>query len=445
MKNKNNPALSRREFIRNSVLLAGGLATGVSLRSQGRTLSENAVRVAVIGCGGRGTAAVIQALKTSPQVRLVAMADAFRDRLDECYKNIQTADFHNQPESVAVDTKKQVVVSEKNKFTGFEGYKEAIALADVVILATPPGFRPLHFEEAVRQGKHVFMEKPVATDATGVRQVIAAAEEAQKKNLKVVVGLQRRYQNSYLETHKRILDGAIGEMVAANCWWNSGGVWVKERQPGMSEMEYQMRNWYYFNWLSGDHIVEQHIHNLDVINWFKGSYPVKAVGMGGRQQRTGKKYGEIFDHHHVEFEYADGMILNSQCQHFEGCPNQIGELFIGTKGKATEGKIMDLKGNVLWRHDNQNDPNPFQTEQDTLFDAILNNKPVNDAFHGARSTMTAILGRMATYSGQALNWEDAYNSTLSIMPQTFAWNAETPTKPDANGYYPVPVPGRKFP
>ncbi len=438
----NNTHLSRRGFVKGSALLASGLAIGLPIEASAYAAGRDTIKVALIGCGGRGTGAAVQAMKASPKVKIIALADAFRDRLDECYKNITTTDAKDWSGAAYGDLKKQISVPEKNKFVGFDGYKQAIALADVVILATPPGFRPIHFEEAVRQGKHVFMEKPVATDAMGVRQVIAAAEEAKKKNLKVVVGLQRHYQKSYLETHKRVMDGMIGDIVAANCWWNSGGVWVRERQPGMTEMEYQMRNWYYFNWLCGDHINEQHIHNIDVINWFKGGFPVKAVGMGGRQQRVEKQFGEIFDHHHVEFEYADGMVLNSQCQHFEGCANNVSELLIGTKGKATEGKIVDHKGNIVWRHRDEEDPNPYQAEHDVLFDAIINNKPINDAEHAAKSTMTAILGRMATYSGQSIGWDEAYNSTMSIMPKTFAWDAETPTKPDANGFYPVPVPGR---
>ncbi len=438
MENKDTN-VSRRDFVKSSALLMGGLSVGLSAEASAYAAGKDTIKVAIIGCGGRGRGALRQALSASPKVKVVAMADAFRDQLDQCYQIITTP---NASTDKPIDVKKQVDVPEKNKFVGFDAYKQAIALADVVILTTPPGFRPIHFEEAVRQGKHVFMEKPVATDANGVRQVIAAAEEAKKKNLKIVVGLQRHYQKSYLETLKRVQDGMIGDIIGANCWWNSGGVWVKERQPNMTEMEYQMRNWYYFNWLCGDHINEQHIHNIDVINWFKGSFPVKAVGMGGRQQRTDKKFGEIFDHHHVEFEYADGMILNSQCQHFEGCANNVSELLIGTKGKATEGKILDYKGNTVWRHRGDEDPDPYQVEHDVLFDAIINNKPINDAEHAAKSTMTAILGRMATYSGQMISWDDAFNSTLSVMPKAFAWDAETPTKPDANGFYPVPVPGK---
>ncbi len=430
---------SRRDFMKGSVLAAGGvLLSGLPLEASAYVKGSDALKVALIGCGGRGTGAAVQALKNTghTNVQLVAMADAFRDRLDESFKNL----------SENAEVKAKVKVSEKTKFTGFDGYKQAIALADVVILATPPGFRPIHFEEAVKQGKHVFMEKPVATDAPGVRQVLAAAEEAKKKNLKVVVGLQRHYQNSYLEAFKRVQDGALGDVVAAQVYWNSPGVWVKKREAKMTEMEYQMRNWYYFNWLCGDHINEQHIHNIDVGNWFKGAYPVKAQGTGGRQVRTGKEYGEIFDHHCVEFEFADGTVMSSQCRHYENTASNVSETIIGSKGRldleGDKAVLKDWKGNVVYRHRGEEDPDPYQTEHDVLFAAIKNNTAINDAENGAKSTMTAILGRMATYSGQVITWDEALNSQMSIMPKEFTWTAQTPTNPGPDGFYPVPVPGK---
>jgi myo-inositol 2-dehydrogenase/D-chiro-inositol 1-dehydrogenase len=236
-----------------------------------------------------------------------------------------------------------VQVAEEKKFIGFDAYKHAIAEADVVILATPPGFRPIHFEEAVRQGKHIFMEKPVATDPWGVRKVLAAAEEAKKKNLKVAVGLQRRHEAGYLDIIKRVHDGAIGDVLASRVYWNDGGVWVKPRQPGQTEMEYQMRNWYYFVWLCGDHINEQHIHNLDVANWFlthQDGQPGRAGasdsphGMGGRQVRTGKEYGEIFDHHAVEFEYPTARAASANAGTFAAAHRCFNEYAHGTKGQA---------------------------------------------------------------------------------------------------------------
>ncbi|KAA5545778.1 Gfo/Idh/MocA family protein [Adhaeribacter rhizoryzae] len=436
----NNGGFSRRDFVKGSAALLGGALVSqipFSASAGAYVAGSDTLKVAVIGCGGRGTGAAIQALSTKGNVKLVAMADAFRDRLDDSYTNIQKK-FEGD--------KKRVDVPEKNKFVGFDGYKKAIALADVVILATPPGFRPIHFEEAVKAGKHVFMEKPVATDAPGVRRVLAAAEEAKKKNLKVVMGLQRRYQNAYLETIKRINDGMIGDVVAAQAYWHNAGVWVRPRQAGQTEMEYQMRNWYYFNWLCGDHINEQHIHNIDVVNWVKNGYPVSAQGMGGRQVRNGVDHGEIYDHHYVEYTYADGTILNSQCRHIPNTMNRVEETFAGSKGRVVlsgdgKGIITDLSGKVLYNHRGKDDPNPYQTEHDILFAAIRENKPYNNAEIAAKSTMTAIMGRMATYSGQVINWDEALNSEISIMPKTFAFDAETPTKPDANGRYPIPTPG----
>ena len=331
---------------------------------------------------------------------------------------------------------------EERKFTDFDGYLKAIPLADVVILATPPGFRPLHFEEAVKQNKHVFMEKPVATDPAGVKKVLEAAAEAKQKKLNVVVGLQRHYQNSYRELFKR--RAQIGDITSAQAWWNSDGVWVNKRKYNQTEMEYQMRNWYYFVWLCGDHITEQHIHNIDVVNWFKGGYPVRAQGMGGREVRKGKDHGEIFDHHYVEFEYADGSILNSQCRHIPKTMSKVDELIVGTKGKIFCGaaNIRDHKGSVLYQFDKKSENNPYQAEHDELFAAIAKGEyKFADAENGAYSTMTSILGRMATYSGKVVEWDKALNSGLNLQPKVYDWNAAPPVVPNEDGWYPVPVPG----
>ena len=426
----------RRSFLKTSSIASGALLTAAPQMSSAFYASAaDEIKVALIGCGGRGTGAAFQALSVKENVTLVAMADAFKDRVDKCYTSLMS---DKNPK-----VKARVKVAEENKFVGFEGYKKAIALADVVILTTPPGFRPIHFEEAVAQGKHIFMEKPVATDAPGIRRVLKAAEESKKKNLKVVVGLQRHYQKSYLETYDRVINQKmIGDIVSARCYWNNDGVWVVKREKEMTEMEYQMRNWYYFVWLCGDHICEQHIHNIDVINWFKGGHPTEAIGMGGREVRKGNEYGEIFDHHYVEFQYGDGMILNSQCRHQPGTVSNVSEHLVGTKGRATEGKIMDIAGNSLWRHRDADDKNPYQVEHDVLFDCIVNNKPINDAENGAMATMTSILGRMATYSGQKVKWEDALNSNVNLMPDKFDWNALPKTLTDSKGFYPIPVPGK---
>lgn len=421
-----------------SGLLAGGLMAAPLIGNANFfSGAADTIKVALIGCGGRGTGAAFQALSTKQNVQLVAMADAFRDRLDNCYKSI----VNNLAES-GID-KSRVNVPEERKFVGFDAYEKAIALADVVILTTPPGFRPIHFEEAVKRGKHVFMEKPVATDPAGIKKVLDVAAIAKQKKLNVVVGLQRRYQNSYRELFKN--KDLIGDITSAQAWWNNDGVWVRERQPGQSEMEYQMRNWYYFNWLCGDHIVEQHVHNIDVINWFKGAYPVKAQGMGGREVRTDKKYGEIFDHHFVEFHYADGSILNSQCRHIPRTMSKVDELIVGTKGKifGDAGVIKDNKGNTLLAFDRKKENNPYQAEHDELFEAIAKGiYKFDNAEYGALSTLTGIVGRMATYSGQIIDFEKALNSGIDIMPKEYSFSATPPVVPNADGSYPIAVPGK---
>ncbi len=427
----------RRDFLKTSALLAGGAMLSTFPLAGAFAAGKDTIKIALIGCGGRGTGAAFQALETKQNVKLVAMADAFQDRLDSSYKPL----FEKFG-------KAKVDVPESRRFVGFDGYKKAIAAADVVLMATPPGFRPMHFEEAVKQNKHVFMEKPVATDSPGVRKVLAAAEEAKRKKLNVVVGLQRRYQNNYRETIKRMQDGAIGDVMSGQVYWNSGGVWVKPRQPEQTEMEYQMRNWYYFNWLCGDHITEQHIHNIDVANWVKGSYPVTAMGTGSRFERTGKEYGEIYDNHTVEFVYEDGSVIQSQCRHYEGCFNRVDESFQGTKGKVylsanNAGVLSDYKGKELYNHAGKGDPNPYQTEHDELFAAISAGKyQFADAENAARSTMTSLMGRYATYSGQLVKWDDALNSNVDLMPETLAWDAKPKVLPNADGFYPVAIPGK---
>jgi myo-inositol 2-dehydrogenase / D-chiro-inositol 1-dehydrogenase len=429
--------LTRREFVRNSALLTGGFMATPLLGSQRFFPAGNdTIKIALIGCGGRGTGAITQALSVKENTQLVAVADAFSDRLESCLKTITGKDSK---------VSSRVNVPESSKFVGFEGYKQAMALADVVILTTPPGFRPIHFAEAVHQGKQIFMEKPVATDPAGIKKVLEAAEIAKTKKLNVVVGLQRHYQTIYREMMKRVHDGKIGDIVAAQAYWNNDGVWVHPRKEGQTEMEYQMRNWYYFNWLCGDHITEQHIHNIDVVNWAKKGYPVTAQGMGGRETRKGKDFGEIFDHHFVEFTYADGTILNSQCRHQKGTMSRVDEVLIGTKGSVGFGSktMKKSNGSVIYKHDDSNDKDPYQTEHDELFAAIAKGEyKFADAENGAKSTMTSILGRMATYSGQVVEWDKAINSGISIMPTEFDFKANPPLMPDENGLYAVAIPGK---
>ena len=428
----------RRDFVKQGSMLAGAIAAAPLISNANFfSGSDDVIKVAVIGCGGRGTGAAVQALMSKQNVKIVAMADAFRDRLDECYKNVS-----GELASAGAGTKGTLDVPEERKFVGFDGYLKAIPLADVVILATPPGFRPIHFEEAVKQGKHIFMEKPVATDPAGVQRVLAAAKIAKQKKLNVVVGLQRHYQDSYRALFAK--KDMIGDITSMQAWWNNDGVWTRPRKAGQTEMEYQMRNWYYFVWLCGDHITEQHIHNLDVINWFKGGYPVKAQGFGGRQVRKSKEHGEIFDHHYVEFHYADGSILNSQCRHMPGTSSKVDELLVGTKGKiyCDAARITDLRGKTIFQFDKSKERNPYQTEHDELFAAIAKGEyKYADAENGAYSTMTSILGRMATYSGQVIDWDKAINSGLNLHPSVYAFDAAAPVNPGPDGFYPVPVPG----
>lgn len=426
----------RRDFLKTSALVAGGVMLNQFAFAGGHSSTDDTIKIALIGCGDRGTGAAFQALSTKQNIKLVAMADAFQDRMDNSYK-VLSEKF-----------KEKVDVPAERRFVGFDGYQKAIALADVVLLVTPPGFRPTHFEEAVKQGKHVFMEKPVAVDAPGVRKVLAAAELAKKKKLNVVVGLQRRYQANYRETLKRIQDGEIGEVMSGQVYWNSGGVWVKKRQPQQTEMEYQMRNWYYFNWLCGDHIVEQHVHNIDIANWVKNAYPVSVQGTGSRAWRTGKDYGEIYDNHAVELTYADGAVIYSQCRHFEGIANRVDETFQGTKGRTylsagNNGVIWDLKGKELFSHPTKGNANPYQTEHDELFAAIAKGDyKFADAERGAKSCFTAIVGRYATYSGQTIKWDEALQANNSLMPDELSWTANPKLMPDANGLYPIPTPGK---
>src|SRR5689334_18509642 len=403
----NNLATSRRRFVKQTTWLAGGLLAAPLLsRANYFSGADDTIKVALIGCGGRGTGAAMQALLSKQNVKLVAMADAFRDNLDKSYKRLIAPETSK---GTGINLADRIDVPEERKFSGFDAYQKAISLADVVILTTPPGFRPIHFEEAIKQGKHVFMEKPVATDPAGIKRVLDAAAIAKQKKLNVVVGLQRHYQNSYRELIKRVNDGMIGEITSGQVWWNNDGVWVNMRKPGQTEMEYQMRNWYYFNWLCGDHINEQHIHNIDVMNWFKGAYPVKAQGMGGRQVRVGKEFGEIYDHHFVEFHYADGTILNSQCRHQKGTYAIVDEMLVGTKGVVKCGDAQIIKkGKVSYQYDKKLENNPYQTEHDELFAAIAKGEfKFEDADRVARSTMTSILGRMATYSGEVVEWDKA--------------------------------------
>ena len=342
----------------------------------------------------------------------------------------------------------QVDVPDDRVFTGWDAYKHAIKEADVVLCATPPGFRPQHFEEVIRQGKHAFIEKPVATDVAGVKRVLAAGEEAKKKRLNVCVGLQRRYQPSYMEMVKRIHDGAIGDVRYLRVFWNAQARAGLERNEGESELSYQMRNWYFFTWLSGDHILEQHVHNLDVAHWIMGAMPVKAQGLGGRQVRKAKINGQIFDHHFVEFEYENGAHLFSQCHQMAGkCYRTVSEHAHGTKGEAhmTDHQRFELNGKVLGDRRAASSEDGHQLEHFAFFENIRTGKVRNDAEYGANSTLMGIMGRMATYTGQTITREQALNSKEVLVPDIANCDAQPPVKPDADGWYPGAMPGITLP
>ncbi len=448
---------SRREFLKTSAAAVAGAGLASALAPPVHAAGSDTLKVALIGCGARGTGALVQALSTSGSVKLWALADAFPDRLETCLRSAQRELAGEQTGARARKSARRrtdkasvkIELPKERQFVGLDAYRNAIdSGADVVLLAEPPGYRPKHFDYAIRAGKHVFMEKPVASDSAGIRRVLAATEEAKKKNLKVGVGLQRRHQPSYQEAIQKIRDGAIGDLVALRCYWN-GGPPGKSPFPrdNLSELEYQVRNWYFFSWLSGDHICEQHVHNIDVCNWIKQAHPVEAQGMGGRQVRTGKEFGNIFDHHAVEFTYSDGAKMFSQCRQIPGCSSQVAESAHGTRGvmnlNGTSAELL-VDGKKAWRTTGGKagyGNGAYQAEHDALFDAIRNDKPYNEAEYGALSTMTAIMGRMATYSGKVVKWDEAIKSTESVTTDAETWDASAPVLPESDGRYAVAVPG----
>jgi len=459
MSEKTTPQLSetpasRRKFLAGAAGVTAAAST-LPIESFAQVAGSDEVKVGMIGVGGRNSGAIVQNLTANDGARLVAVCDAFADKIDGT--GPRASGLPKITENLDKQGKgKQVDVPASRQYAGFEAYKEVVDQVDLVCIATPPGFRPIHFEYAVQAGKHVFMEKPVCVDAWGFNKVIENAKIADQKGLKVVVGLQRHYQNAYLEAFKQVHEnGAIGEIISASAWWNGNRPWIVARKPEWNEMEYQMRNWYHFNWLCGDHIAEQHVHNLDVVNWFvsgdsvAGGNPISAYGLGGRAGREPRSVGEIFDHHAVEFRYGNdhnNTIMSSQCRHIRGCANKVAEEIHGSEGILYLGqaRITDLKGNMKWQHRSprgQKDPNPYQVEHDQLHQAIREDKPLNNAYYGAKSSFTSTLGRLATYSGQVVNWDEAVASDFSIMPENYAFDAEPPVKPDENGDYYVAVPG----
>jgi predicted dehydrogenase len=416
---------SRRDFLKTSAAVAGATLAGGLAVPFVHAAGSDVLRVGLVGCGGRGTGAATQALRADKNARLVALGDAFADKIEDCLKELNK---HG-------DIAGRLAVEPDHRFAGLDAYKSVIANVDVVLLATPPGFRPIHLEAAVAAGKHVFCEKPMAVDGPGVRKVMAAAEEAKKKNLSLVSGFCWRRHPVMRETMRRVHDGAIGDILTLQANYNTGPLWHRDRQPGWSDMEYQLRNWLYYTWLSGDHNVEQHVHSLDKAAWaMKDEHPVKAVGLGGRQVRTGPEFGHIFDHHAVVYEYANGARLFSFCRQQANTAGDVSDHYWGTKGichvKANFPPRVDIKGAAPWEYHTKNDNldlDMYQVEHDELFASIRSGKPINDGDWMAKSTLLAIMGRMATYTGKEIGWEQALHSKEDLSPREYDMKASLPT------------------
>ena len=432
MNQPTHDSLDRRTFLaRSAAAAAAASIAGFPMIGRGQAASES-LKLALVGCGGRGAGAANQALAADYSTKLVAVADVFPDKLATGLKNLQA----QQPGKVDVPPERQ--------FIGLDAYKHAIAAADVVVLATPCAFRPAHFEEAVRAGKHVFLEKPVAVDAPGVRRVLAAAEEAKRKNLKVAVGFQRRHKKGFQEMVKRIHEGQIGDLIYTRAFANTPLRTGLVRKPEMGELEYQLRNWYYFSWLSADFIVDNLVHGIDISNWLHGSYPVRCHGMGALSERS-PDYGNLFDHFAVEWEYPSGARLFGECDRRPGCWASVTNHAVGAEGRADflDGREMySITGKRPWQLRTDRGENPYQQEHDDFFNAIRHNLPYSEAEYGAKSTLTAIMGRMAAYSGKIVEWDDAMNSKLTLAPEITGMQDAAPVRPDEHGLYAIPVAGK---
>jgi predicted dehydrogenase len=436
---------TRREFLARSAGLTAGMVGALGLARSARAAAQDELKIGIVGCGGRGTGAAIDALSTrGGTVRLVAMGDVFQDRLTSSLQRLKS----NKEIGARVD------VPEDRRFVGFDAYQKVLATdIDVVLLTTPPAFRPVQYAAAIAAGKHVFMEKPCCVDGAGYRSVMATTKVADAKSLKVVVGLQRRHQKSYRAGMKRVHDGAVGDIILIRTYFNMPGRGPNHdcRPATMPEMEYQIRNWTMFTWLSGDHIVEQAVHEIDIANWMmKDVPPLKANGMGGRQVRTGCGNGQIFDHHFVEYVWADGARHYAQAKQQPGGWKHVSDNVHGTKGTLTIGSgPYGLGGDADYanpadRGDGKAvEDNPYRNEHQNLVDAIRNGKPLNDGYNGAKSSMTAVLGRMATYSGAEVTWEEAINSKVELAPGLAAYTLSStpPVVADEKGNYPIAMPG----
>ncbi len=436
---------SRRSFLVRSAALAGaGAATGLALHRSAHAAGSDLIKIGLIGCGGRGSGAVVSALSVNPAARLTAMSDAFRDRMLNARDNIRK---RLERDEIGVQTPgDQLTVDDDHLFDGFEGHLRLLESGvDVVLLAEPPHFRPIHAEACVDAGVHVFAEKPMAVDAPGVRKILAAGKKAKEKNLSFVSGFETRYSKPAREAVRRIHDGAIGDIVSIEVTYNTGPLWHRGREPDWTEMQFQMRNWYYFTWLSGDHLVEQHVHLEDYVAWImQDEPPLHAWGIGGRQSRVEAKWGDIYDHHGVVYEYPSGTRVYAFCRQQANTYRQVSKNVLGTKGRLAPGRAgwssYVIEGENSWTSPKE-EGHPELTTFREMFAGIASGSPINDGLSMGRSTMLAILGRMATHGGQRVTWDDAINSDLVLAPKSYAWNADPPVMPGPDGQYPVAIPG----
>lgn len=436
MKNDPTPKqdASRRTFLKSTSAGVAGAALAGSVAQTAHAAGSDEIRFVLVGCGGRGTGAAAQIMNTKGNTKLVAVADAFEQKATSSLRTLGRYED-------------KIDVPKERQFVGLDAYKKAIDVdCDLVVIATPPGYKPQQFEYAVNKGRHIFMEKPVASDAPGVRRVLDSVEKSKKKNLMVGIGLQRRHEPRYIETIKRIQDGAIGDVIAQRVYWNGGGIWYRNQKPDQNEMQFQTNNWYHFCWLSGDQICEQHIHNLDVGCWVKGAYPVECNGMGDHAQRMegdGSK-SQIFDHTFCEFTFPDGTKMFSQGRHLKGAWTQVAEFAHGSKGTANPSGTIE--GPNKWQFTG-NSPNGHQQEQHDLIEALMRGEIYNEGEYGAKSTFTAILGREACYSGQVIKWDELLAKGRDYAPGIDEYTLEStpPVVRGKDGKYPVPTPGQYNP
>ncbi len=422
---------SRRDFLKTTTVVAG-TAVAAHLFTPGVHAAENnTIKVGVIGCGGRGSGAAENVMHSAPGVEIVALGDYFQDKASGLRNRLMRF-AQNDEQCKKLGNK--VSIPDEACYGGVDAYQKVIdSGANYIILATPPGFRPQHLQAAVAAGKNIFTEKPVGVDGAGIRKVLDAYEEAKKKKLAIVAGTQRRHQAGYLETMKQVANGAIGEITALRCYWNQGNIWFRDRKSGMTDLDYQINNWYHFMWLCGDHIVEQHVHNLDVCNWAMGGPPARAVGMGGRTRpyNDPKVDGNIFNFFAIDFEYPNGVHMLSMARQINDCENSVSEALVGTKGTCQPNQYR-INGKSVFRG---RGIDPYVQEHTDLIASIRKGEPLNELKTVAESTLTAIMGRMSAYTGKAVTFDFALKSRLDTFPPKLSRDMSLPVAD-------LPVPGK---